>query len=105
MAVNAPSRTVRLLALLFFGARERIRVWKKLQTQLRNRMRLEESLRQLQRHARESKSPLEDIYGHVLATLGEGRTLDVALEGLATPEEVMLISSAQASGKIGRAHV
>lgn len=100
MAVNAPSRTVRLLALLFFGARERIRVWKKLQTQLRNRMRLEESLRQLQRHARESKSPLEDIYGHVLATLGEGRTLDVALEGLATPEEVMLISSAQASGRL-----
>ena len=84
--------TVRILAVMFFGVQERIRVWKKLHTQLRNNMRLEESLRQLQRHAKESRSPLEDIFSHILTTLGHGRPLDAALEGIASQEEIMLIA-------------
>lgn len=92
--------TVRILALMFFGVQERIRVWKKLHTQIRNNMRLEESLRQLLRHAKESKSPLEGIFSHILTTLGHGRPLDAALDGIASQEEIMLIASAQSGGKL-----
>ena len=56
------SPTLRLQAKFFFTPAVRIRTWKKLQAQMRNGMRLEESLRQLRQHAREAKSPLAHIY-------------------------------------------
>ncbi|MDM8217332.1 type II secretion system F family protein, partial [Desulfovibrio piger] len=100
MAAGTLSPALRLQARFFFGPAVRMRAWKKLQAQMRNGMRLEESLCQLQRHARESRSPLADIYGHILTILGHGRTLDTALEGLATREEIMLIGSGISTGKL-----
>lgn len=97
---EGPSRAIRLLGRLYFGPTVRVRTWKKLQTQMRNGMRLEESLRQLQLHAKTARSPLAEIYGHILSVLGHGRTLDVALDGLATREEIMLIGSGLATGKL-----
>ena len=100
MAAGTLSPALRLQARFFFGPAVRTRTWKKLQAQMRNGMRLEESLRQLRQHAREAKSPLAHIYSHILAVLGDGRTLDVALEGLATREEIMLIGSGISTGKL-----
>ena len=97
---EGPSRAIRLLGRLYFGPNVRVRTWKKLQTQMRNGMRLEESLRQLQLHAKTAHSPLAEIYGHILSVLGHGRTLDVALDGLATREEIMLIGSGLSTGKL-----
>ena len=92
--------TVKILALLWFGPTTRARLWNKLAMQIRNRMPLEDALRRLHRQAVERKSPLEEVYAHMLDTLGRGHPLGVALEGLASREEIMLISSAQASARL-----
>lgn len=100
MAVSELSLLLRLKARLAFRPAVRARVWKKLATQISNNMRLDESLRLLQRYAKENRSALGDVYTHILAVLGNGRTLDEALDGLASQEEIMLISSAQSSGRL-----
>ncbi|WP_303174925.1 hypothetical protein, partial [uncultured Desulfovibrio sp.] len=75
------SPTVKILAAVWFGADMRMRVWSKLATQIRNRMTLEESLHRLREQAVESRSPLADIYTHIIGTVGQGRTLGDALAG------------------------
>ncbi|MBR3665379.1 MAG: type II secretion system F family protein [Lachnospiraceae bacterium] len=92
--------TVRILCLMFFGAAERQRVWNKLSVQIDNRMSLDDSLVQLYRHAKETKSPLEEIYDHILKTIARGHTLGEALKNAATMDEITLINSAQTSGKL-----
>lgn len=94
------SPTVKILATVWFGADVRMRVWGKLATQIRNRMTLEESLQRLREQAVESRSPLADIYTHIIGTVGQGRTLGDALAGLAGQEEIMLIASAQTSARL-----
>ncbi len=94
------TRTVKILARLCFGEAVRLGVWRRLGTQIRNRIGLEECLRIMQSHARESHSPLEQIYGHILTRLRRGQTLGDALQGLASHQEILLISSAQSSGKL-----
>lgn len=92
--------TVKILALIWFGSAVRMRTWNKLATQIKNRMSLEDALRRLHQQARERKSPLEEIYAHILTVMAQGRTLGQALEGLASREEIMLIGSAQASARL-----
>lgn len=94
------TRTVNIIARLYFGEAVRFGVWKRLGAQIRNRIGLEESLRIMQSHAQESRSPLEQVYGHILTRLRRGQTFGDALEGLASHQEILLISSAQASGKL-----
>lgn len=92
--------TVKILALLWFGPSVRMRTWNKLATQIKNRMSLEDALRRLHQQAKERKSPLEEVYGHILFIVAHGQTLGQALEGLASREEIMLIGSAQESGQL-----
>ena len=90
----------RLIARLFFGSAVRARVWKKLSTQLNNKMRLEESLHMLHAQTAERKSPLAELYRHMLTVTADGLPLGAALEGLASREEVTLITSAQSAGRL-----
>lgn len=90
----------RLIARLFFGAGVRARVWKKLSTQLNNKMRLEESLRMLHGQSVERRSPLAELYKKMLTVTGDGLPLGAALEGLASQEETTLITSAQSAGRL-----
>ena len=92
--------TVKILALIWFGSSVRMRTWNKLATQIKNRMSLEDALRRLHQQAIERKSPLEEIYAHILTVMAQGRTLGQALEGLASREEIMLIGSAQEAGQL-----
>ena len=92
--------SLRLIARLFFGVAVRARVWKKLSTQLNNRMKLEESLHMLHAQMLERRSPLAELYKHMLTVTGAGLPLGTALEGLASQEEVTLITSAQSAGRL-----
>ena len=92
--------SLKMVAFLCFGPAVRMRLWNKLAMQIRNRTSLEDGLRRLYQQAVDRKSPLAKIYNYILDTLGRGHTLGVALEGLASREEVMLIASAQASAKL-----
>ncbi len=94
------NNTVRILCLMFFGAAERMRVWNKLAVQIENRMSLDDSLMQLYRHAKETKSPHKEIFEHILKTIAHGHTLGEALKKAATPDEITLIDSAQTSGRL-----
>lgn len=91
---------LRLIARLFFGDAVRARVWKKLSTQISNKMQLEESLHMLHVQAVERKTPLAELYKHMLDVTGDGYPLGAALEGLASREEVTLITSAQSAGRL-----
>ena len=89
-----------LIARLAFNTRVRSRIWKQLAKLLQNRMHLHEALRLLKFQAEERKSPLVKVYAHILHKLGRGRTLGAALDGLASREETLLISSAQDSSRL-----
>lgn len=91
---------LKITAKIWFGTGTRMRVWKKLASQMQNRMRLEEALQQQLKHAVENRSPLAAVYGHICAAVRKPRTLDEAVAGLASPEEVMLIASAQSKGRL-----
>ena len=92
--------SLRLIARLFFGVAVRARVWKKLSTQLNNRMKLEESLHMLHAQMLERRSPLAELYKHMLTVTGTGLPLGTALEGQASKEEVTLITTAQSAGRL-----
>ena len=89
-----------LIARLAFSTKVRSRIWKQLAKLLQNRMHLHEALRLLKFQAEERKSPLANVYTHILHKLGRGRTLGAALDGLASREETLLISSAQDSSRL-----
>lgn len=95
-----PGLAVRILAALWFGPDVRLRVWNKLATQIRNRMSLEDALLRLRDHAVESRSPLADVYAHILKTFRSGTPFGQTLRGLASQEEIMLIASAQSSARL-----
>ena len=89
-----------LLARLAFSSSVRQRTWKKLAAQARHGMSLDQSLRQMQLRAATRRSPTALVYARVLEHLGLGHNLGASLGDFATPEEVMLISSGQRSGRL-----
>ncbi|MGE4293566.1 MAG: type II secretion system F family protein [Desulfovibrio sp.] len=89
-----------ILARLAFGSAMRQRTWKKLAAQTRHGMSLDQSLHQMQARAASRRSPTVLVYTRVLEYLGLGHNLGASLSDFATPEEVMLISSGQRSGRL-----
>ena len=89
-----------LLARLAFSSSVRQRTWKKLAAQARHGMSLDQSLRQMQLRAATRRSPTALVYARVLEHLGLGHNLGASLGDFATPEEIMLISSGQRSGRL-----
>ena len=87
------------MARLAFSSTVRQRTWKKLAAQAKHGMSLDQSLRQMQLRATNRRSPTALVYGRVLEYLGLGHNLGVSLADFVTPEEVMLISSGQRSGR------
>lgn len=85
---------------LSFNASVRMRTWKKLAAQTRHGLNLDQSLRQMQHRASLRRSHTAKVYSQILEYLGLGHNLGACLTGYATPEEVMLISSGQRSGKL-----
>ncbi|OLN30033.1 Type II secretion inner membrane protein (PulF) [Desulfovibrio sp. DV] len=88
-----------LLARLAFSSSVRQRTWKKLAAQARHGMSLDQSLRQMQLRATSRRSPAALVFARVLEHLGLGHNLGASLSDFVTPEEVMLISSGQRSGR------
>lgn len=89
-----------LLCRLNFNGELRRRTWRKLAIQAQNNLSIDESLVMLRDQASSRKSPLAALYAHILMLKASGVTLDVALAGVATPEELLLISSGQDSGNL-----
>lgn len=89
-----------IIAAVWFGPDVRMRVWKKLATQISNRMSLEDALMRLLEHARENNSPLADIYSQILKTYRKGTPFGQTLKGYASQEEILLIFSAQSSARL-----
>lgn len=90
-----------IFAKLLFTSKTRARVWKQLSRLLRNRMRMTEALALFREQAERRRSPLAGVYEHILRVLGSGHTLGEALEGgLASREEILLISFAQDSSRL-----
>jgi len=83
-----------------FNRSVRTRLWKKLAAQTRHGMSLDLALQQMRNRAQERHSLTTAIYQSILERLGQGHDLGTSLFGFATPEEIMLISSGQRSGKI-----
>lgn len=93
-----------LLCRLAFNSAVRRRVWRKLAIQAQNGLDIDTSLSMLRDQAAESgRSRLAELYDHILTLKGSGETLDVALEGAATPEEIQLIASGQEAGRLPEA--
>lgn len=88
-----------LLARMAFSSSVRQRTWKKLAAQARHGMSLDQSLRQMQLRATNRRSPAALVFARVLEHLGLGHNLGASLSDFVTPEEVMLISSGQRSGR------
>lgn len=84
-----------IFARLSFSAQVRARVWKQLARLIQNRMRLKDALELLKGQAEERKPPLARIYAHILRVMGSGNKIGVALHGLASSEEILLIDSSQ----------
>jgi len=89
-----------LLAQLTFDGRARERAWRKLAAQIRHGMSLNQSLQQMERRAQDRRSPSALVFARVLETYDRGHNLGVSLTGFATPEEIMLISGGQHSGRL-----
>jgi type II secretory pathway component PulF len=89
-----------LLARMSFSSVVRQRTWKKLAAQTRHGMSLDQSLRQMQNRAMLRRSASALVYTRVLEYLGLGHNLGASLTGFASPEETLLISSGQRSGKL-----
>ena len=89
-----------LLAQMSFGSSVRQRTWRKLSAQIRHGMSLNQSLQQMERRAKERRSPSALVFTRVLETYDRGYNLGVSLTGFASPEEVMLISGGQHSGRL-----
>jgi type II secretory pathway component PulF len=77
-----------------------MRVWKKLSALISNGMVLEDSLVVLQRQSARRRSFAASIFSNILDHIASGRSLGIALAGYATPAEIMLISSGQASNRL-----
>lgn len=90
----------KLLPRLSFNATVRMRVWKKLAAQTRNGLNLDQSIRQMQKRADLRRLQSAKVYSQALEYLGLGHNLGACLTGYASPEEIMLISSGQRSGKL-----
>jgi len=88
------------LSKIAFNRAVRLRLWKKLAAQTRHGMSLDLALQQMRNRAQERHSLTTAIYETILERLGHGHDLGTSLFGFATPEEIMLISSGQRSGKI-----
>ena len=83
-----------------FGRKERIRVWRKMATQLSNGIHLEDSLRILHAQSVQNRSSAARIYETLLAHSASGHSLAVGLTDYASPEEAMLINTGQTAGKL-----
>lgn len=98
--VRLPAGIERLLAQLAFSSKVRERCWRKLASQQRHRMPLDESLRLFIKQSAASKSPAKRCYEDIQERLAEGKNLGEALSGYASPEEVLLIHSSQKGGNL-----
>jgi type II secretory pathway component PulF len=83
-----------------FGRKERVRVWRKMATQLSNGIPLAESVRILHTQSVQSKLVTARIYETLLTHIASGHTLATGISEYASPEEVMLLSSGQAAAKL-----
>lgn len=89
-----------LLWRLLFNNAMRRSTWRKLAVQAQNNISIDDSLAMLREQAASRKSPLAALYSHILILRDGGETLDVALAGIASPEELLLIASGQESGNL-----
>lgn len=89
-----------LLARLHFDGPMRRRTWRKLAAQLRYDVNLEYALTVMQERYAERKSGLAKVFERILFGLRRGYSLDMALAGLAPPEELMLIRGGYRSGRL-----
>lgn len=100
MAFISREGLAEFLAQMSFGSRARERTWRKLSAQIRHGMSLSQSLQQMERRALDRRSPSALVFTRVLETYDRGHNLGVSLAGYASPEEVMLISGGQHSGRL-----
>ncbi|MDR2055450.1 MAG: type II secretion system F family protein [Desulfovibrio sp.] len=83
-----------------FGRKERIRVWRKMATQLSNGIPLQESLRILRMQSEQSRSAAAAIFETMQAHNASGHKLAEGIIEYASPEEVMLLASGEVAGKL-----
>jgi type II secretory pathway component PulF len=96
--VNALLQTI--FVRLVFGPAYRMRVWKKMASQISNGMPLVESIRVLQRQCAKRQAFAGRIFADILDHIAVGHTLDIALTEYASPAEIMLISSGQSANRL-----
>lgn len=98
--IRLPAPLEELVVRWAFNGTVRMRTWKKIAAQLRQGLDLDQSLRIMRDRAADKKSPLARVFGSMLDHLSTGHDLGESLIGYASPEEIMLISGGQLSGRL-----
>ena len=98
--IRLPAKAERYLARLSFSSKVRERFWRKLASQQRHNMPLDESLLLFAKQARARKSLHERCYLDIRDRLALGKDIGNALYGYASAEEILLISSSQKGGNL-----
>lgn len=78
-----------------FGAKERIRVWKKIAVQIKHGIPFYRCIEIQRDRARRKKKRVATVYNHILRQNQAGSNLANALAGWASPEEIMLIGAGE----------
>lgn len=89
-----------LFVRLAFNRTVRLHTWKKLAKYGQFGLSLDRSLRMFQEQAASVHDPLAGILARILRRMEGGHTLGAALTGFASSEEILLIASGQAAGKL-----
>ncbi|MCR5169386.1 MAG: type II secretion system F family protein [Desulfovibrio sp.] len=84
-----------------FGVTVRIRLWRALACQC-ERLTVWQALALHLARARQKVSPLAEVYERMLACRDSGTSLAESLQGLASPEELMLVKAGEQSGRISQ---
>ena len=98
--IRLPVSVERRLAKFAFSSKVRERCWRKLASHQRHRMPIDESLRLFAKQAHSAKSLTEHCYIEIRNRLSSGKSMNEALAGFASPEEILLIYSSQLGGRL-----
>lgn len=98
--IRLPVGIERRLAKFAFGSKARERCWRKLASHQRHRMPIDESLRLFTKQAHSAKSLAEHCYVEIRNRLSSGKSMNEALAGFASSEEILLIYSSQLGGRL-----
>lgn len=78
-----------------FGAKERVRTWKKIAVQLKHGLTFYRCIEIQRDRARNKKKKVAVVFNHILRANAAGHNIANALAGWASPEEIMLIGAGE----------